>query len=79
MCLRLFRQQAVTVDNRAGYIDELAVCVARLVAQHLEGTCFVDRVALHQDALGTLGNRAPPERAFEVVILGKAALRGPRE
>jgi hypothetical protein len=30
---------------------------------------FVDRVALHQDVLGSLGQCAPPEGAFHVVVL----------
>jgi hypothetical protein len=43
-----------------------------VVAEHLEGPLFVDCVALHQDALGTLGDRAALERAFQVAVLGKA-------
>jgi hypothetical protein len=30
-------------------------------------------VEFHQDALGTLGEGAAPERAFEVVVFGEAA------
>ena len=30
-------------------------------------------MAFHQDALGTLGDGAPAERAFEIVVLGEAA------
>jgi HAD superfamily hydrolase (TIGR01458 family) len=41
--------------------------------QQAEGAGLVDAVAFHQDALGTLGQRVAPERAFELVILGEAA------
>jgi hypothetical protein len=42
-----------------------------MIAQHPEGVSFVDRMTLHQDALGSLGDRAAAERALEVVILGE--------
>ena len=71
--MRLLRQQAVAVDDGGGEVEELAVGVARMVAQHLEGGRLVDGVAFHQDALGALGEGAAPERAFEVVVLGEAA------
>ena len=46
---------------------------AGAVAEHLERALLVDRVALHQDALRTLGDRAALERAFQVAELGEAA------
>ena len=45
----------------------------RSLAQHLERARLVEIVALHQDALGTLGQRAAPERSLQVVVLGEAA------
>ena len=66
-------EQAVAVDDGGGEVDELAVVDARVFAQHLEGARLVDGVAFHQDALGAFDQRAAPERAFEVVVLGEAA------
>jgi hypothetical protein len=63
----------VTVDNSGSDIHELAVGVARVVTQHPEGTRVVDRVAFHQDAFGTLGDSAPSERAFEIVVRGEVS------
>ena len=57
----------------AAMSTSLRLAVARLLAQHLEGARLVDRVAFHQDALGALGERAAPEGAFEVVVLGEPA------
>ena len=42
-------------------------------SEQLEGRVLTDGMALHQDPLGTLGDGAPPERALEVVVLGKTA------
>ena len=61
------------VDDGGGEVDQFAVADAGVLAQQLERAALVDRVALHQDALGALGQRAAPERAFELVVLGKAA------
>jgi hypothetical protein len=36
------------IDDRAGNVDELAVGVARVGAQHLERGLRVDRVTLHE-------------------------------
>ena len=44
-----------------------------MLAQHLERSGLVDRVAFHQDSLRTLGDGATPECAFEIVVLGEAA------
>jgi hypothetical protein len=63
----------VTVDDGRGEVDELAVGSPRLLAEHLEGDIFVYRVALHQDALGSLDQGAPAECSLQVLVLGKAA------
>lgn len=63
----------MTVDDGSGEVGQLAVGGARVCAQHLERAVLVDRVALHQDALGSLGQRPSPECAFEVVVFGEPA------
>jgi hypothetical protein len=72
-CLRVFGQEAVSVDDGGGNVEELAVGVAGVVAEHLEGGRFVDGVAFHVDALSALGYGAAPEGAFEIVVFGEAA------
>jgi hypothetical protein len=62
----------VAIDDGRGKVDQLAVAHPRLLAQHLERARLVDRVAFHQNALGSLGQRAPPKRAPELVIFGEA-------
>jgi hypothetical protein len=54
-------------------MDQLAVGATRLFTQHLKSTVLADGVAFHQDALGAFGQRASSERAFEVLVFGKAA------
>jgi hypothetical protein len=71
--VRLLRQQPVAVDDGGRDVGELGVCPARLVAQHLEGVSVVDRMTLHQDALGSLGDRAAAESALKVVVLGESS------
>jgi hypothetical protein len=73
--LRLLGEQEVPVDDGGGEVDELAIVDSRALAQHLEGGGLVDGVAFHQDALGALGQGAPSERAFELVVFGEAAQR----
>jgi hypothetical protein len=63
----------VAVDDGGGDLDERAVGGALVLAQHLEGACLVDAVAFHEDALSALSQGTTPERAFKVVVLGKAA------
>jgi hypothetical protein len=63
----------VAVDDGGRDVGELGVGPARLVAQHLEGVSVVDRMTLHQDALGSLGDHSAAERALEVVVLGEPA------
>src|SRR5215210_4040414 len=70
---RLLGEQAVSVDDGGREVDQLAVVDARALAQHLERAGLVDGVALHQDALRALGQRATPERPLELVELGEAA------
>jgi hypothetical protein len=67
------REQAVAVVDGGGKVDQLAVVGVRLLAQHLERAGFVDAVAFHEDALGSLDQRAAPERGFAVVVFGEAA------
>jgi hypothetical protein len=57
----MFREQAVAVDDGGGDVDELAVGRAGVLAQHFEGACFVDGMAFHEDALGTLGEGTSPK------------------
>ena len=63
----------MAVDDGAGEVDESAVGVAGVFAEHFERACVVDAVAFHEDALGAFGQGAAAERAFEVVVLGEAA------
>src|SRR4029450_7332840 len=57
--------------DRLRNLDELAVGAACLVAEHVERPLVVDRVPLHQDALGPLRDRPTGKRAFKAVILGE--------
>src|SRR3954468_12707307 len=75
--MRVFGQQAVAVDDGGGDVAQLAVGVARLVAQHVERGGVVDGVAFHEDALGPLGDGAAPERAFKFVVSGRRGWTGP--
>jgi hypothetical protein len=61
------------VHNSRGNVDELPVRRARLLTEHLERDRLVHRVALHQDALRALGDRAAAECSLEVVVLREAA------
>ena len=74
---RLLGQKRVPIHDGGGGVDELSTRRAGSVAQHLEGGALVHRVALHQDALRTLGDRTTPERALQVVVLGEAAQTAP--
>ena len=56
----------MAVDDGGREVDELAVVGPRLLAQHLEGRCVVDRVAFHEDALRAFGQGAPPECPFAI-------------
>ena len=70
---RLLRKQPMAVDDGGGEVDQLAVGNARMLAQQLEGVRFVDAVTFHQNPLDAFDQRAAPERAFEVLVLGEAA------
>src|SRR4029453_13873145 len=60
-------------DNRRGDVDELPVGCASVRPKQLEGGVLGYRVALHEDSLGALRDRAPPECALQAVVLGEAA------
>jgi hypothetical protein len=63
----------VAVDDGGGKVDQLSVVAAGALAQHLKGGVLVDGVALHEDALGSLGERAASERASQIVVFPKPA------
>src|SRR5437660_1064408 len=65
-------QEAVALEDELGRGGESQVLVARLAAQHLEGGVLVEAVALHQDALGPLDQRALLERGLDVRVVGEA-------
>ena len=48
---------------------------ARKVTEHRECAALVDLVALHEHALGALGQRAAAEGALQVMVRGEAAER----
>src|SRR5690349_10866536 len=66
-------EQQVAVEDRRRNVDELSPRPSRVVPQQGEGVLLVDLVALHEDALGTLGLGAPAEGTLQVVVLGEAA------
>jgi hypothetical protein len=61
----------VTVDDGLRDVDELSISLACLRAEQFERLLFSDRVAFHQDSFRPLGDCAPSERSFEVVVFGK--------
>ena len=63
----------MTVDDGGRDVHELPVRRTGLGAQHVERGRLVDRVALHEDSLGALGDGSAPERAFEVVVFREPA------
>lgn len=62
------RQEAVTLDHGLGDVDELAAGAAGLRTQKLERSPFVDAAPLLEDPLRALGDRPPPEGAFQVPV-----------
>ena len=60
-------------DESLGHIDKLAARPPGVSPQHVERLAFVERVALHQDALGTFDQGAASEGSLEVLILGEAS------
>ena len=66
-------EERVAVAHGLGDVDQSATRSSRVIAQEVEGLLLRDLVALHENALGAFGHRAPGECAFEVVVLGKAA------
>src|SRR5919107_2044335 len=70
-------QQRVPLGDRGGDVDHGAVATAGMVAEAIEGPALVDAVALHEDALRPLDERAPLERGLETVhLLDELALLG---
>src|SRR5436190_3215114 len=63
----------MAAEDRLRDLGYAPVGAARLVAKQLESGVLGDPVALHQDAFGTLDDRAPPECSFESLVFGKAA------
>jgi hypothetical protein len=70
---RVVGQEAVSVDDGGGNVEQLTVGAAGLVAQHLEGGCVVDGVALDDDAPWRARGWRCAGTRFEVVVLGEAA------
>src|SRR4051812_9224322 len=68
-------QQRVALRHRRGDVDHRAVAAAGVVAQAVERPPLVDAVALHDDALGALDQRAALERGLEALnVLDELAL-----
>jgi hypothetical protein len=61
----------VAIDDCGREVEEFAVAQARVLAQHFEGTFLVDGMALHQDAFGTLCQRAATSALAPPVLLVK--------
>ena len=68
-------KQEVAVDDRLGDVDEFVAVVLRVVAQHVERSVGVDRVAGHEDPLRLLDRCPAPERALQAVVFGEALQR----
>lgn len=66
-------QQGMTVQERLRDVDNTPIRAPRLVAEEREGCILANPLALHQDSLGSLDERAAAERPLEALILGKAA------
>ena len=43
-----------------------------MISEHVERRLLADAVPLHQDPLRPLRDGPPPERAFQIVVLGEA-------
>jgi hypothetical protein len=46
-----------------------------VLTQQVEGLLLIDRVTLHQDPFGPLGDGSPPERTLKRVVFGEALER----
>lgn len=57
-------------------LDELAPAVLGALAEHHERPLGVDRVALHENPLRLLDDRAAAERLLETVVLGEGLQGG---
>src|SRR5471032_2326332 len=65
------RKENVALDDRLGDIDELASVGLRVTSQQFEGLVRGNRVASHEDALGLLDRRPPPESALQALVFGE--------
>src|SRR4051812_30606424 len=65
----VLRQERVALADRARDVDHGAIAPAGVIAQPLEGRAVIDRVALHEDALRALDDRAALERPLEALDL----------
>src|SRR6266516_3216597 len=71
-------QQGVALGHRGRHRDHRAVVAARVLAQQLEGRAVVEVVALHEDALGALDERATLQRPLEALdLLAKGLMVAP--
>src|SRR6185437_6554952 len=66
-------EESAAVDDGVCDVGELAVAVAGVCAEEVEGCAFVEVVAFHEDAFGALDQCAACECAFEVLELCEAA------
>jgi len=60
------QQQEMAVDDRLGDVDHLVAVVLRVVAEYLERSVGVDRMAGHQDPLRLLDQRPAAERTLQL-------------
>jgi hypothetical protein len=71
----------MAIDHGCGDVDELAAGASRVVPEDLEGLLLIERMALYQDALGTLGGRRAHkfDRASVLPTQGGLIEGAPRE
>ena len=69
------RQEAVAREDRLGDVGDLPIGPSGLVAKQVEGLLLVERLTLHQDPLGPLGDGSSSERSLERVVLGETLQR----
>jgi hypothetical protein len=62
----------MALDECPGDVGQLAPVLLGVLAQHRERVIGVDRMALHQDPLRLLDERAPLKCVLQVVVLGEA-------
>src|SRR4029077_4957640 len=69
------RSEAVAGENRLGDVGDLPIGSTSVFAKQVEGVLLVQRITLHQDPLGPLGDGSSAERALERVVLGETLQR----